>query len=110
MEFHETEIPGAFLVRPQRHADERGFFARTFCVRELTEHGLDPRVVQCSLSSNLRRGTLRGSERGRAREDRTPDLKTGAPSANAPARKESSPREPSAISGGDRLVPARNLR
>jgi dTDP-4-dehydrorhamnose 3,5-epimerase len=60
MEFLQTEIPGAFLIRPQRHADERGFFARTFCVRELTEHGLDPRVVQSSLSSNLRRGTLRG--------------------------------------------------
>jgi dTDP-4-dehydrorhamnose 3,5-epimerase len=60
MIFGETKISGAFLIQPQRIEDERGFFARTFCVRELAEHGLDPRVVQRSLSSNSRRGTLRG--------------------------------------------------
>ena len=60
MIFLETEIVGAFLIRPQRFEDERGFFARTSCVRELGDHGLDATVVQRSVSVNLRRGTLRG--------------------------------------------------
>ncbi len=60
MLFIETEIFGASLLRPQRQEDERGFFARTFCLRELSDHGLDGRVVQRSVSSNSRRGTLRG--------------------------------------------------
>jgi dTDP-4-dehydrorhamnose 3,5-epimerase len=60
MIFVDTNIPGAVLIRPQRLADERGFFARTFCIRELGEHGFDARVVQGSVSSNPRRGTLRG--------------------------------------------------
>jgi dTDP-4-dehydrorhamnose 3,5-epimerase len=60
MIFIETEIFGASLLRPERQEDERGFFARTFCVRELSDHGLDSGVVQRSVSSNSRRGTLRG--------------------------------------------------
>jgi dTDP-4-dehydrorhamnose 3,5-epimerase len=60
MIFLETEIFGASLLRPQRQGDERGFFARTFCVRELAEHGIDSSVVQQSVSFNSRRGTLRG--------------------------------------------------
>jgi dTDP-4-dehydrorhamnose 3,5-epimerase len=58
--FSESKIRGAYLIRPQRIDDERGFFARTFCVRELAEHGIDARCVQRSLSFNKRRGTLRG--------------------------------------------------
>ena len=53
-------MAGALLIRPERLEDERGFFARTFCVRELQEHGVDPRVVQRSISYNSLRGTLRG--------------------------------------------------
>jgi dTDP-4-dehydrorhamnose 3,5-epimerase len=60
MIFETTDIEGASLIRPERHEDERGFFARTYCVRELAEHGLDPQVVQRSVSYNRRRGTLRG--------------------------------------------------
>jgi len=60
MLFTSTEIPGAFLVKPERIEDERGFFARTWCEREAAAHGLDPRIVQSSLSFNRRRGTLRG--------------------------------------------------
>lgn len=60
MLFSATEIAGAFLIRPERREDERGFFARTWCEREFTEHGIDPRIVQHSVSFNRRRGTLRG--------------------------------------------------
>jgi dTDP-4-dehydrorhamnose 3,5-epimerase len=60
MIFSKTAIEGAFLIRPERLPDERGFFARTYCIREMEAHGLDPRVVQRSVSYNRCRGTLRG--------------------------------------------------
>jgi dTDP-4-dehydrorhamnose 3,5-epimerase len=58
--FSTTDVEGAYLIKPERLEDERGFFARTYCVRELAEHGIDPQVVQRSVSYNRRRGTLRG--------------------------------------------------
>lgn len=60
MKFTETPLPGAFIIDLEPHRDERGFFARTFCAREFARHGLSARVVQCSLSSNSKAGTLRG--------------------------------------------------
>ena len=60
MIFIETPLRGAFLIELEPHNDERGFFARTYCAREFAERGLNPRVVQCNLSSNLKAGTLRG--------------------------------------------------
>lgn len=60
MRFVETAIRGAYLVRMERMEDERGFFARTWCAGELAAHRLSPRLEQCSLSYNARRGTLRG--------------------------------------------------
>jgi dTDP-4-dehydrorhamnose 3,5-epimerase len=58
--FHETAIAGAFVLEPERHVDERGSFARLFCAREFAARGLDARSVQVSISTNVRRGTLRG--------------------------------------------------
>lgn len=60
MVFTETPLPGAFVVELEKRMDERGFFARTFCVDEFKTHGLNPNLVQCSAAFNLRRGTLRG--------------------------------------------------
>jgi dTDP-4-dehydrorhamnose 3,5-epimerase len=60
MQLRETIISGAFLIEPERREDERGFFARTWCQREFEEHGLDARLVQCSISYNRTAGTLRG--------------------------------------------------
>lgn len=60
MIFHGLEIPGAYLLEPERKEDKRGFFARTYCRRELEERGLDPTVVQCNISVNKERGTVRG--------------------------------------------------
>ena len=60
MIFHQLEIPGAYLLEPERREDRRGFFARTFCRRELEARGLDPAIVQCNISVNHRRGTVRG--------------------------------------------------
>jgi dTDP-4-dehydrorhamnose 3,5-epimerase len=60
MIFTETPIAGAYVVEVERMEDDRGFFARTWCQREFERHGLDPRLVQCSVSFNNRKGTLRG--------------------------------------------------
>jgi len=60
MSFKELALLGAFLIEPDRHEDERGFFARTFCAGEFAAHGLHPAVAQCNISYNRRRGTLRG--------------------------------------------------
>jgi len=58
--FTETKLSGAFLVEPERVADQRGFFARTFCVEEFRAHGLVTELAQASVSYNARTGTLRG--------------------------------------------------
>ncbi len=55
-----TPLPGAHLVEIERMEDERGFFARTFCSREFERHGMIPDVVQCSISYNPHKATLRG--------------------------------------------------
>ena len=60
MIFTETKLPGAFVIEPEKHEDERGFFARSFCEREFQAHGLNPNVAQCNISFNKRKGTLRG--------------------------------------------------
>jgi dTDP-4-dehydrorhamnose 3,5-epimerase len=60
MIFTETRLAGAYLLEPERIGDERGFFARTWCRDEFERHGLNTRLVQCNISYNVRRGTLRG--------------------------------------------------
>ena len=58
--FTEARLKGAFLIEPERLEDERGFFARTWCQQEFAEHNLNPNLVQCSISFNKTKGTLRG--------------------------------------------------
>ena len=60
MKFKPTRVPGVLVVELDRHEDERGFFARSFCEREFREHGLADRFVQANVSYNRRRNTLRG--------------------------------------------------
>ncbi|MGA8222572.1 MAG: dTDP-4-dehydrorhamnose 3,5-epimerase [Candidatus Acidiferrales bacterium] len=60
MIFKSTEIVGAFLIEPEKIEDARGFFARTFCRREFGMHGVNARIAQCSVSFNVKSGTLRG--------------------------------------------------
>lgn len=66
MLFTETCLKGAFLIEPERHEDERGFFARTWCRHEFAAHGLNAELVQCNVSYNRRKGTLRGMHYQRA--------------------------------------------
>ena len=60
MLFRETELPGAFVIELQKYEDERGFFARSWCQKEFEARGLNPRTVQCNVSFNKLKGTLRG--------------------------------------------------
>ena len=60
MKFTRGELEGVWIVELEKHSDERGYFARTWCVDEFEKHGLNPRIVQCNTSFNSKRGTLRG--------------------------------------------------
>jgi len=55
-----TRISGALLFRPTPHADERGFFSRTFDAEITRQAGIDPAgFAQDSLSRSVR-GVIRG--------------------------------------------------
>ena len=60
MKFIPTHLPGAWLIELEMVCDERGFFARSWDRKELTDRGLDVDVNECGISYNARRGTLRG--------------------------------------------------
>ena len=60
MKFRETTISGVFEICLEPHTDERGFFARSWCQKEFADHGLNSKLVQCNISRNTRKGTLRG--------------------------------------------------
>jgi dTDP-4-dehydrorhamnose 3,5-epimerase len=60
MIFQKLPLSGAFLVGIERRQDERGFFARTFCAKEFEMNGLKPAVMQCNMSFNFQKGTVRG--------------------------------------------------
>ena len=60
MLFKKTKFKGVFIIKPERLKDKRGFFARTFCKKEFKKRGLNSRLVQCSISLNKKKGTLRG--------------------------------------------------
>ena len=60
MIFTPTRLAGAYCIDLDARQDERGYFARVWCARELAQHGLETRVAQASMSFNARRGTLRG--------------------------------------------------
>ncbi len=60
MIFRETKLPHVLEIDLEAKADERGLFARTWCQQEFAARGLSTKLVQCSVSFNIRKGTLRG--------------------------------------------------
>ncbi len=60
MKFTPTKIAGVWLIEMERYEDERGWFARSWCAEEFAARGLNPRLSQCSVSFNKKKGTLRG--------------------------------------------------
>jgi dTDP-4-dehydrorhamnose 3,5-epimerase len=60
MRFTPTKLDGVVIVGVEQHDDARGHFARTFCSSEFADAGLPTVFVQCNISFNRQRGTLRG--------------------------------------------------
>lgn len=80
MKITATKIAGAYLVKREPFADERGTFSRMFCRRELEAAGLCGDIAQMNLSTNRSKGTLRGlhSQAGKAAEDKLVTCVQGA--------------------------------
>ena len=60
MIFKPCKIEGVYRIEMEKIQDERGFFARSFCQEEFRERGLEFSCVQCNVSYNEKKGTLRG--------------------------------------------------
>lgn len=60
MTFEPLTLSGAWVIKPDRIEDHRGFFARTWCEREFAERGMSTDLAQCNVSFNKAVGTLRG--------------------------------------------------
>jgi dTDP-4-dehydrorhamnose 3,5-epimerase len=60
MRFIETPLQQAYIIEIDKKGDERGFFARIFCVNEYDVMGLDRNIVQSNISWSAEKGTLRG--------------------------------------------------
>jgi len=60
MKITPLKISGVALIEAQAIADERGFFARSFCRAQFAAAGLELDVVQSNISHNAVKGTLRG--------------------------------------------------
>jgi dTDP-4-dehydrorhamnose 3,5-epimerase len=60
LKFIPTALSGVTFIELELLKDERGFFARTYCLQEFLKNGLNPRLEQCNISYNQKKGTLRG--------------------------------------------------
>lgn len=60
MKFTELELKGAYTIELEKREDERGFFARMFCVDELAKNGIIFSPLQINNSASVKKGTVRG--------------------------------------------------
>jgi dTDP-4-dehydrorhamnose 3,5-epimerase len=60
MKFNPTPLEGAYTIDLEKREDDRGFFARLFCINEYDQHNLDRNIVQVNNSLSKDKGTLRG--------------------------------------------------
>ena len=60
MIFAETTLKDAYIVKPEKHEDERGYFARAFCENEFESKGFKLHMVQSNIGFSHKRGTIRG--------------------------------------------------
>lgn len=60
MKFTETPLKGAWVIELEPRGDDRGYFARAFCAKELEAHGIESKVVQSNVSFSRHAGTVRG--------------------------------------------------
>lgn len=60
MKFTELPLKGTYLIEMDKHVDDRGYFARTFCTQEFADHGLVTNFIQISTSFNHKKDQIRG--------------------------------------------------
>jgi dTDP-4-dehydrorhamnose 3,5-epimerase len=60
LKFIETPLASLYVVEIEPRNDDRGFFARSFCVQEFQARGVELTVAQCNISFNEKAGILRG--------------------------------------------------
>ena len=60
MIFKETKLKGSYVIDLERITDERGFFARSWCAKEFSSHGLSPVIVQANVGHSTKKATIRG--------------------------------------------------
>jgi len=60
MDVTVLELPGAFLLCPNRFRDARGYFVESYNKKALAAHGLHFDFVQDNVSLSARTGTVRG--------------------------------------------------
>ncbi len=60
MEFTETGLKGAYIVKPKVFRDERGFFLEPYSEKVFAENGINARFVQDNHSMSVPKGVLRG--------------------------------------------------
>ena len=59
MNFKETKLKGAFIVEVEKINDDRCFFGRVWCQKEMESRGLNGVVRQCNTSLSLEKVTVR---------------------------------------------------
>lgn len=60
MKFLSTTLKDAQLIELERRGDDRGFFARSFCLDEFREAGINVNFIQQNISKSSNLHTLRG--------------------------------------------------
>ena len=60
MIFKQLEIDGIYSIELEKIEDNRGYFARSWDKKEFDEHNLNSNLVQCNISFNKTKGTIRG--------------------------------------------------
>ncbi|MBU3953502.1 MAG: dTDP-4-dehydrorhamnose 3,5-epimerase family protein, partial [Proteobacteria bacterium] len=60
MNFMDTELEGAFIIEHAKVEDNRGYFSRLICTKELKKIGLAENFVQINQSHTIQPGSVRG--------------------------------------------------
>ncbi len=61
LKYTELSIKGAYIIELEPHQDNRGFYSREFCKKELFEKtGINFEICQTDISYNKKKGTIRG--------------------------------------------------
>ena len=60
LKFTELKLSSSYLIDIEKISDERGFFSRSWDSKIFEKYGLTKNLVQCNISFNYKKGTLRG--------------------------------------------------